>query len=592
MRGVAKKKTVGWTADVVHVHEEVAYDSSESIYDNAEVTRSEAGRDASTDPQKNLQENQAEIAEKDAAAKTNTPSQSVDIEESRLREEEQQRQQEQHEQMQRYVQQQQLAQQHRDDRNMSAGPQSSASTDVRPLSLNQNSKQAIVQSPVIGDKANAQAQPVQQRPARTSSESQSAPRRSLSVSSSIDSSSLKSADSPVSKKGKSDDSERKKRSVFGKIFGKKDRAEKTNSTMLQSPTRQSDEFSRSSQDQGEGPYNVESPSKPGKTQPLSFGLQQRDMQQQARFQQQLQQQPQGMSPSAINAMAAGAMSGVSHRLMADHNKSQRPGSLLVADGSTALSVLRVFAGDGIKSEATFKTILLSKQSTSEDIVAQAVQRLQIHSPGDFFLSIKQIDGRETELSAKQTPLTIIESLGGGVQPASSAGRTSVGSLSSLLAGQSSDKVANDFGDDSLIKLYINRRTDKSNFTQPLQLNLDASKPFMDSSLLASSPIAQFPMHITLWASELAPGLAFNAHDRAVVQRNPQSPVTNQIESVVKILWFARNTTVAEVVEASLDRFGIEGVVAGGDAVDVRLSSAPKAEYRLAVIVAGQGLCQR
>ena len=59
----------------------------------------------------------------------------------------------------------------------------------------------------------------------------------------------------------------------------------------------------------------------------------------------------------------------------------------------------------------------------------------------------------------------------------------------------------------------------------------------------------------------------------------------------KILQFPKNTTVAEVIELALERFGItEGVVDGGDEVEGKLAkriSLARVKYGLAVQLDGQ-----
>ena len=46
-------------------------------------------------------------------------------------------------------------------------------------------------------------------------------------------------------------------------------------------------------------------------------------------------------------------------------------------GLPDLSVVRVFAGDNLQTEATFKTVLLNASTTASDLVRQAIQRFRL-----------------------------------------------------------------------------------------------------------------------------------------------------------------------------------------------------------------------
>ena len=85
----------------------------------------------------------------------------------------------------------------------------------------------------------------------------------------------------------------------------------------------------------------------------------------------------------------------------------RPGSLLLspapgADGQTGmgvpeLSVIRVFAGQNLQSDATFKTVLLNSSTTSADLVRQAMHFAQVprHARGGPQVKIYHSCGTRT-----------------------------------------------------------------------------------------------------------------------------------------------------------------------------------------------------
>lgn len=153
----------------------------------------------------------------------------------------------------------------------------------------------------------------------------------------------------------------------------------------------------------------------------------------------------------------------------------RPGSLI---GSPALAgvdvpmlnVLRIFAGENVDCEATFKTVLLSAQTTTQELIMQSVQRFHLSATEEdracYYLTIKDVvSGEETKVDDQQTPLKLFElmndSLGYDDLALPSVKRSSVGSISSISSNLSLNPAIsrlgmNDFSDDSAVKFYINR----------------------------------------------------------------------------------------------------------------------------------------
>jgi hypothetical protein len=156
----------------------------------------------------------------------------------------------------------------------------------------------------------------------------------------------------------------------------------------------------------------------------------------------------------------------------------RPGSLIGSPGIAGLdvpmlNVLRIFAGDNVDCEATFKTVLLSAQTTTQELITQALQRFHVMASEEdktgYYLTIKDVaNGEETVLSDQQTPLKLFElmndSLGQHALSLPSVKRSSVGSISSISSNLSLNPAIsclgmNDFSDDSAVKFYINRYPD-------------------------------------------------------------------------------------------------------------------------------------
>ncbi|GAA5834028.1 hypothetical protein JCM11251_003596 [Rhodosporidiobolus azoricus] len=153
----------------------------------------------------------------------------------------------------------------------------------------------------------------------------------------------------------------------------------------------------------------------------------------------------------------------------------RPGSLMGSPSIAGievplLSVMRVFAGSYIDSEATFKTVLLNQSTTSADLVKQAMQRFRLVGADltrdDFYLTVKEIDGEERALGDEEKPLGVFEDLseraGEDATLPPSVKRSSIGSITSISSNLSLNPAIsrlgmNDWSDDSVVKFYLNRR---------------------------------------------------------------------------------------------------------------------------------------
>ncbi|KAF8313400.1 hypothetical protein DL93DRAFT_1166009 [Clavulina sp. PMI_390] len=303
-------------------------------------------------------------------------------------------------------------------------------------------------------------------------------------------------------------------------------------------------------------------------------------------------------------------------------RGSRPGSLILStsapDGLSAivpeLSVLRVFAGDHLQSEATFKTVLVNASTTTPGLIRQAMQRFRLpegENPDDYYLTIRQIDGDEAVLRPEEHPLQAFEQLAERSVRIPSMKRASMGSINSLASNltMSIAKLGmNDFTDDSNVKLYLHRTLKGSDgeitprdstdllHDSAHELTVSTSNLSGVSPEKFSSPSARFAIQIVIFPDDLPDGMVFDPHTEAIVPRSTlqyRSSTSSAISPGVsqtqrrKIFTFPRNTTVAEVIEASLERFGIlEGLVEGGDEVEdkavKRRSSTSRVRYGLNV----------
>ncbi|KWU44267.1 hypothetical protein RHOSPDRAFT_34282 [Rhodotorula sp. JG-1b] len=310
----------------------------------------------------------------------------------------------------------------------------------------------------------------------------------------------------------------------------------------------------------------------------------------------------------------------------------RPGSLLGSPNVSGvevplLSVMRVFAGDNVDSDATFKTVLLNQSTSSSELVKQAMQRFRLTSPNlrpdDFYLTVKELGGDERPLHESERPLEIFEELSertgdDGLALPPNVRRSSIGSINSISSNLTLNPAitrsgVGDWSDDSAVKFYLHRRAGAQtslDLDRAGGLEVEAGElggPRSDedaghsaaSSLLGTSitagPSYRFAVRLVLHPSDLPDNVAFDPQSGAVIpkalllerqHRSGSGPVKSVSEPRQRILFFPRNANVSEVVETALDRFGVsDGVVDGGDEVEDRLSrrrSALRVKYSLAV----------
>ncbi|KAK7684558.1 hypothetical protein QCA50_012505 [Cerrena zonata] len=373
-------------------------------------------------------------------------------------------------------------------------------------------------------------------------------------------------------------------------------------------------------------------------------LRQRDQQQQLLYQQYLNRSPSSppeAQPSYGLQSASAVMGSSTSFSSANNNLSPgssrpRPGSLVLSPtsmegqgmGLPDLSVIRIFAGNNLQTEATFKTVLLNASTTASDLVRQAIQRFRIpgaENEGEYYLTIKQVEGSSAVIRPDEKPLVVFESLVEAALELPKVKRSSVGSISSVASNLSMHPAIkklsmNDFTDDSAVKFYLNRKGgshddeygDEGDETLLAESTHDdeesnrGSGPFLSvltaggSGVAAerfSSPSVKFSLQLVIHPEDLPDEMIFDPQTEAIIfksslrDRNvkPSSGLSQTQRK--KIFTFPKNATVAEVIEIGLERFGIlEGVVDGGDEIEDKLSkrrSSSRVRYCLHVDANGK-----
>ncbi|EMD31770.1 hypothetical protein CERSUDRAFT_119352 [Gelatoporia subvermispora B] len=378
-------------------------------------------------------------------------------------------------------------------------------------------------------------------------------------------------------------------------------------------------------------------------------LRQRDQQQQALYQQYLNRSPSTppeAQPSYGLQSASAVLQGSTSFASSASTTSgltigtsrPRPGSLVLSPttmdgqgvGLPDLSVIRVFAGSNLQTEATFKTVLLNASTTAQDLVRQAIQRFRLPAgddEGEYYLTIKQVEGSSATLLPHEKPLGVFETLVEAAMELPKVKRSSVGSISSVASNLSMHPAIrklsmNDFTDDSAVKFYLERRSfgndenadgdegeetllaesvnDEEDPTRSKPQYLSVSTAGGSGVTLErfSSPSYRFPLQLVIYPDDLPDDMVFDPQTEAIVFRNTlrdrlqigPSPGISQTQRR-KVFVFPKNVTVAEVIELGLERFGIlEGVVDGGDEVEDKLTkrrSSSRVRYVLTVEINGK-----
>lgn len=377
-------------------------------------------------------------------------------------------------------------------------------------------------------------------------------------------------------------------------------------------------------------------------------LRQRDQQQQALYQQYLNRSPSSppeaqpsyglQSVSAIMSTSSSFASSQSSSSGLMTGSRPRPGSIVLSPsgvdaGLPDLSVIRIFAGNNLRTEATFKTVLLNSSTTASDLVRQAIQRFRLSNEGldNYYLSIKQVEGSSAVLRPHEKPLVVFESLVEAAMELPKVKRSSVGSISSVASNLSMHPAIkklsmNDFTDDSAVKFYLNMsgperdgdlNGDEGDETMLAEsiYDEDTGSPRSGNQYLTintgaaavtperfSSPSYRFALQLAIHPEDLPDDLVFDPLTEAIVfkhtlrDRQTQAAPSPGISTTQrrKVFVFPKNVTVAEVIELGLERFGIiEGVVDGGDEVEDKMTkrrSSSRVRYCLAVEIGGRGKC--
>jgi len=321
-----------------------------------------------------------------------------------------------------------------------------------------------------------------------------------------------------------------------------------------------------------------------------------------------------------------------------------PGPLLIGgntngNGSSLvpeLSVIRIFAGKKLQTEETFRTVLLNSSTSSEELVKQAIQRFPLpagEDVTDYYPTVKRLEGSAAVLHPEEKPLVVSETLAEAALNPPKDKRSSVGNISSIASNLSQYSAIkklpmNDFTDDAQVRIYLNKRPESasddggvmeegdptSNKSVPGDVETGGFRPLplppsrgphnlstvgvSVPSECFSGPSSHFALQLLIYQDDLPDDMVFNPLtdlEAIVIKdtlRNRTQAAMSSAPFRRKSFMFPKNITVAEVIEISLERFGIPGgIVDGSDEVEDKNKercSSSGFRYVLNVLVDGKG----
>ncbi|KAG0209359.1 hypothetical protein BGX33_005651 [Mortierella sp. NVP41] len=170
------------------------------------------------------------------------------------------------------------------------------------------------------------------------------------------------------------------------------------------------------------------------------------------------------SSAVAAAVTSNSSSGISNNLFRTRSNSNGSiGSSNTAPSSTAtppsptfakkeehqqdIMTLRVYPGNVDFGASMYKTVVITPATMASDVAHQAVVKFRLApdgtaSTGDFFLTVKGVDGDETVLQATDKPMAIYQSLTAHLTtPLPLNHRLSISSVSSMMSANSSGSLS-------------------------------------------------------------------------------------------------------------------------------------------------------
>ena len=303
------------------------------------------------------------------------------------------------------------------------------------------------------------------------------------------------------------------------------------------------------------------------------------------------------------------------------------------DGSSLapeLSVIRIFAGKKLETEETSRTVLLNSSTSSEELVKRAIQRFRLpvgEDATDYYLTVKRLEGSSATLHPEEKPLIVLETLAKAALDLPKLKGSSVGIVNSIASDLPQHPAIiklsmNDFTDDAPVKIYLNRRSKSASneggtmeegdtmsnesfpgdgetgrvYPLPPPHNLNTVGVPAPSERFGGSP-SHFTLQLLIYQDDLPDDMVFDPLNEMVafknILRGRSQAATPYVPFHRKIFMLPKNITVAEVIEVSLEKFGIPGgIVDDSDEVEnknTKRGNSSRVRYELNVLVDGKGV---
>ncbi|KAF0525472.1 putative SH3 domain protein [Gigaspora margarita] len=233
---------------------------------------------------------------------------------------------------------------------------------------------------------------------------------------------------------------------------------------------------------------------------------------------------------------------------------RRPSVTKKASSDATYSVLHIYTGQNIPTNFKYKICLLSQKTTTAALIKQAIHRFKLNDEnwGNYFISMKEINREERHLMPHDHPLEIFNSIVSyhSTPLPPSIKRTSTLSISSNFSNISNNEAINRLqihDNQEIVSLYLNKR----------------------------SKLKEQKLRIRI--------LAYS--DDLPVNYQIKKSSTIEGKPIEKKLVVAKNTTISQIIENAMDKFGITNGIADDEKTFEVNDERPR--YRLYMLVDGE-----
>ncbi|CAG8576671.1 29170_t:CDS:2 [Gigaspora margarita] len=235
-------------------------------------------------------------------------------------------------------------------------------------------------------------------------------------------------------------------------------------------------------------------------------------------------------------------------------KSSPADDLIKTSSDATYSVLHIYTGQNIPTNFKYKICLLSQKTTTAALIKQAIHRFKLNDEnwGNYFISMKEINREERHLMPHDHPLEIFNSIVSyhSTPLPPSIKRTSTLSISSNFSNISNNEAINRLqihDNQEIVSLYLNKR----------------------------SKLKEQKLRIRI--------LAYS--DDLPVNYQIKKSSTIEGKPIEKKLVVAKNTTISQIIENAMDKFGITNGIADDEKTFEVNDERPR--YRLYMLVDGE-----